>query len=333
MSQRLSKAFLAIAIAIVLALALALWQWLLHRDHFHAVIPGEVYRSAQLSGNEFRAVIDEHGIETIVNLRPVEPTARWYREERAAVARAGAEHVDVGMLQSAPTYDRVLDLYEVLQTAERPVLMHCLSGVDRSGLGAAMALLSDGEASVADAARQVGWRYQAFRPDSIGKPFLAQYREWLQAEGERHSPLAFERWLKSAYVDPTGNIHFLVHAIGGESWLKPLGEYAEGKRFHVYRGDADSLELDGWAYDSKARTPLAGVRVLLDGEPMEQAQYGLPTPWLEDEFGTADYNQVGWAASEPLAEIADGCHDLSFRFLRRNGTAWQSPPAGRICIE
>jgi protein tyrosine phosphatase (PTP) superfamily phosphohydrolase (DUF442 family) len=317
---------------VITAAMAAIATWLSVGDRFRAVIPGQVYRSAQLSGPEFSAAIGDHGLRTIINLRNPNEDAEWYREELAAAAAAGIDHHSVGMLQVAPAYDRVLDLYKLLQTAERPLLVHCRSGIDRSGLASAMALLMERENSLDDVAPQVSWRYGAYREDSAGKVFFQQYQAWLDRQGKTHSPEVFEGWLANDYVDPTGNVHFLVHAIGGKPWLKPFGRYEEGERFEVSRASGDRLELDGWAFDSYRRGALQGVEVFLDGQPLEQVEYNRPTDWLLHEFGNAAYTRVGWSASHPLSDLADGCHDLSFRFVRQDGSDWSSPPAGRICI-
>lgn len=317
----------------LLPLALVLVaSWWARDDRFRVVIPGKVYRSAQLSGQQFSDAIAEHGLKTIVSLRNPDERAKWYREELAAVATAGIAHRSVGMLQAAPTYDRVLDLHELLQTVERPLLMHCRSGVDRSGLAGAMVLLMEGTKTLDEIAPQVSWRYGALRPDSAGKVFFAQYRDWLQRAGEPHSPARFASWLANDYVDPTGNVHFLVHPIAGTPWLKPFGGDGGNRRFAVSRTTGDRLALDGWALDSYRRGPLQDVEVFLGGQRLEWTEYGRPTPWLTEELGNAAFTRVGWAASHPMAELADGCHDLGFRFIRQDGTAWPSPPAGRICI-
>src|SRR5687767_3841035 len=47
----------------------------------HAVIPGRVYRTAQLSADRLRAFIAEKGIRTVVNLRGVCPGMPWYLNE------------------------------------------------------------------------------------------------------------------------------------------------------------------------------------------------------------------------------------------------------------
>ena len=119
--------------------------------------------------------------------------------------------------------------------------------------------------------------------DSAGKVFLGQYRAWLERQGKTHSPQVFAGWLANDYVDPTGNIHFLVHAIGGKPWLKPLGGDAGRERFNIDRQAGGRLELDGWAFDSYRRGALKDVTVFLGGRALEQAEYGLPTEWLLEE--------------------------------------------------
>src|SRR5262245_38007736 len=50
----------------------------------HAVIPGQVYRCAQLTANQLERKIRRHGIRTVVNLRGCNPLVPWYVEEARA---------------------------------------------------------------------------------------------------------------------------------------------------------------------------------------------------------------------------------------------------------
>jgi undecaprenyl-diphosphatase len=325
------KRWLILTLFILIAVPAGLWYS--SHGEVHAIVPGEIFRSAQLSGAQFTKAIEKHGLKTIISLRQPDQQADWYREELAAVSAAGVTHHSLGMLQSSPTYDRVIDLYQLLQSAPRPLLVHCRSGVDRSGLAGVMTMLLNGQGSLEIAARQASWRFAALKPRSAGKVFLAAYRQWLDRQGKAHTPETFGDWLEHDYVDPTGNVHFLVHPVGGKPWLKPLGGNGGQERFHVEREAAERLELDGWALDSYRRAQLADVEVFLGGQPLGETAYGLPTPWLQAQFGTDAYVATGWSASHPMAGVPDGCHELTFRFIRQDGTAWSSPPAGRICID
>lgn len=107
--------------------------------NFHTVVPGELYRSAQPSEALLDFYAKKYGIRTVVNLRGENPDSPWYREEVAATRRLGLDHVDFrmsaaqGMSQAEAT-----QLLTLLDSARKPILIHCMSGADRSGLAAAL---------------------------------------------------------------------------------------------------------------------------------------------------------------------------------------------------
>jgi protein tyrosine/serine phosphatase len=100
----------------------------------HEVVPGQFYRSGQLSGDGFATVIQRYGIKTVINLRG--PSQRqWYRDEVATAERLGVRHVNFKMsalvrLDST----RARALITLLRDAPKPLLVHCEGGADRSGL-------------------------------------------------------------------------------------------------------------------------------------------------------------------------------------------------------
>lgn len=109
--------------------------------NFHEVLPGRLYRSAQLSADNLGQYIDQYKIKTVINLRGGNPDAAWYRAEEAAVIAHGAKEVNFEMSARKPLgMDRTLELLEVLRNAEGPVLIHCRSGADRTGLASVLYL-------------------------------------------------------------------------------------------------------------------------------------------------------------------------------------------------
>lgn len=320
------KKLVVILLAVFVLLSLG---YLAVRDNFHAVIPGEVYRSAQLSTGKLEEVVRENGIRTIINLRPVHDHSNWYPAEVETADALGVNHITIGMLRSSARVDNVLSIYETLETVEEPVLLHCRSGIDRTGLASAMSLLMRGEHTPEEAAEQVNWRYGAVA-DTIGRPFLDQYRDWLAAEDAMHTPEVFESWLYDDYVDPTGNIYFLIHPIRGQQWHRPLGR---GDRFEVRRSESPLLELDGWAIDARRQEVLAGVSLTLGGKRMARAEYGIHFPWLSESFADEKLLDSGWAVRHSLYNVEDGCHDLKLTFTRQDGSSWESPPAAEICVK
>jgi protein tyrosine/serine phosphatase len=107
--------------------------------NFHAIEEGQAYRSAQPRERELRHIIDEYGIKTVINLRGENKGKSWYDMEVAVCQDRDVAHEDIRMSsQSLPSPDELSDLVTTLKTAQRPILMHCQGGADRSGLAAAM---------------------------------------------------------------------------------------------------------------------------------------------------------------------------------------------------
>src|SRR5439155_14271303 len=95
-------------------------------DNLHPVVPGSVYRSAQLSPTALAAVIRQKGLRTVVNLKGGGPEDRWFREERATCDRLGVEHFSVSLRATAlPPPSELQRLLAILDRAQLPLLFHC----------------------------------------------------------------------------------------------------------------------------------------------------------------------------------------------------------------
>ena len=131
--------------------------------NFHAVGDGELYRSAQLSGPEFAEAIRHYKIKSVLNLRGPHPGEAWWEDEVAAARDNGAAHYDVAL--SAKRFvdeqqaEQVLD---IVRAAPKPLLIHCRSGADRTGLVAALYRYAVEHASAADADKQLSLAYGHF---------------------------------------------------------------------------------------------------------------------------------------------------------------------------
>lgn len=108
-------------------------------DNFHEIVPGVAFRSGQLSPSKLRYVIEKYGVRTVVNLRGENPNLDWYCREQQACEDAGVRMVNIPLSsQEPPPREIMLDLFDAFQNTDGPVLMHCQSGADRSGAGAAL---------------------------------------------------------------------------------------------------------------------------------------------------------------------------------------------------
>lgn len=153
-------------IAVVLITVIAAGGWALGLQltgNVHVVDPGRLYRSAQLNGDDLSAVLTRYGIRSVINLRGRNPGEWWYDDELKVSASHGAVHIDVGMgATSEPDAKVISRLMKALRTAPRPILVHCASGADRSGLAAALYERFIEGQSAEIAAGQLTFRYGHF---------------------------------------------------------------------------------------------------------------------------------------------------------------------------
>lgn len=155
--------------------------------------PG-AWRSNQPSPSQLRRLA-RRGLATIINLRGASNLGS-YRLERMECEALGIEMIDARLFsRDPPTPEQVDALFDVFERARKPLLMHCKSGADRAGLGAALYLLWAGE-TPQTAARQLSLRYLHVRQAKTGvlDAFIEDYANAYQATG-----IGFRDWLHTQY--------------------------------------------------------------------------------------------------------------------------------------
>jgi protein tyrosine phosphatase (PTP) superfamily phosphohydrolase (DUF442 family) len=178
-------------------LGLLVWQ-----SNLHTVLPGRVYRSAQLSAAELEQVIRGKGIRTVINLRGKCDLDDWYPGECRVTHDANVAHEDIGFTAGRlPSTSELRYLVRVLDRAEHPVLIHCRQGADRTGLVAALVLLLYTDSSPGEALCHLSLGYGHLR---VGHArymdvFFELYEEWLREQGKQHTRHEFRRWLERGY--------------------------------------------------------------------------------------------------------------------------------------
>jgi protein tyrosine/serine phosphatase len=130
------------------------------QGNFHVITPGEAYRSAQMDRDELEYYIKKYGIRSILNLRGENADKPWYAEELDVSREENVAHYDISLAASRELdSDDVIKLVKIFKTAPRPVLIHCQSGADRSGLVAAMWKVIVDKEPKAKAAKQLSIIY------------------------------------------------------------------------------------------------------------------------------------------------------------------------------
>ncbi|MCI0641999.1 MAG: tyrosine-protein phosphatase [Gemmataceae bacterium] len=167
------------------------------------VAPGHCYRSAQPTPESLESWTRAFGLRTLINLRGENQECDWYRDQVDAVKQLGLTQVDIavsGKYQPQPQMLRLL--VDALDRVAAPILIHCGSGIDRTGLASACYLLLKTDASLDDALGQLHWRHGYFPVGKAARPLsvLLQYRDWLHQEERAHTPEQFRCWVREGYT-------------------------------------------------------------------------------------------------------------------------------------
>jgi len=132
----------------------AYWGAIQYQGNFHTVEEGAFYRSAQLSKDELQSAIREHKIRSVLNLRGAHPGQAWYDEELAVSRALGVAHYDYSLsARRFVTRQQIGEVLDIVRDAPKPLLVHCKSGSDRTGLVSALYRFA-GEGVSADQAGQ-----------------------------------------------------------------------------------------------------------------------------------------------------------------------------------
>jgi len=196
--SRKNSRFWRIAIVTSLTITLLAFIYLNLRNNIHTVIKGQVYRSAQLDVPTLTRLYQRDHIKTIINLRGKNPSFASYKNEIAISKQLGIQHYDVRLWSELlPKINDFHRLIYLLQHAPRPILLHCKSGADRTGLAAAIALELNGVQSLADIEQQYSLIYLVTSPKSVGKQVFHYYTQWLQKHHYKNNKKHFLTWAYS----------------------------------------------------------------------------------------------------------------------------------------
>lgn len=158
--RRLALRLVGCLASVVLVSILSYAGVLAATGNFHTVAPGEVYRAAQPSAAAISDYQRDHGVRTILNLRGENRGSAWYDKEVAASERLGIQHIDFKMsARRGITKEEAWRLIQVMEQAPKPLLIHCESGADRTGLASALYLAAIKRTGEETAEKQLSIRY------------------------------------------------------------------------------------------------------------------------------------------------------------------------------
>lgn len=162
--------------------------------NFDQIAPG-VFRSNHPTRSRFRAYA-EQGIRAILTLRGGETQPHFLLEKKACRDFGLAFYCVPMSARHAPSVAQLTDVFAVLDQIERPFLMHCKSGADRTGLISALYLLEYEKADLDQARRQLSFRYVHLRRTQTG---ILDF--FLEAYAARHleTGIGIRDWIAQDY--------------------------------------------------------------------------------------------------------------------------------------
>jgi len=180
------------------------WAELMLKDHgvlrlaWHNLhqIDTQMWRSNQPTPGRVEQAA-KAGIKTIINLRGPRNDGGW-KLEAEACKKANITLIDfTARSRAAPDKEMLYGARDLFHSTEKPALMHCKSGADRAGLMAALYVLIHCKKPVAEAMKQLSFRYLHVRQAKTGMldSFFEAYAPY-EAQGT-----AFFDWVDNIY-DP-----------------------------------------------------------------------------------------------------------------------------------
>lgn len=162
--------------------------------NFFEVAPG-VYRSNQPTHERF-VKLKRMGIKTILNLRGSGEAAPYLAEEESCRS-LGLTLVNVTLhARSAAPREDIQAVIRAFREIDKPFVMHCKSGADRTGLASAVYLMVIEGRPVSDARRMLGMKFIHFRWTRSG--ILDHILDVYEARNARDE-ISFEDWIATEY--------------------------------------------------------------------------------------------------------------------------------------
>jgi hypothetical protein len=165
------------------------------------VEPEQVFRSAQPKQG-LDMTIQDYRLASILNLRGGAPTDWWYAHEVNTAQRLGVDFYDLPLGSTRrPSRAELLALLDLFERCRYPLLIHCKSGSDRTGLAVALYRLT----KLGQPPEQALGAFSLWRghvplagTERLQEP-IHEYSAWLVSQALNHTPERFHFWVVAEY--------------------------------------------------------------------------------------------------------------------------------------
>ena len=190
---------------------------------FREIVDSKVYCTRQPGPAELEKWITKYNLKTIINLRGYagEETA----EEVAVAEKMNVRHISLTLSgYSLPPSYLLSRLIREIESCEKPVLIHCYSGIDRSGLAAVLAAMAVGGEDYYEA------RKQGFvSPDILRKikqkdvhisDVFIEFEDYCRQNGLEPDWQVLKNWAENVYQQYS-SYYFVSYSLPAKMTLEP----------------------------------------------------------------------------------------------------------------
>lgn len=306
-----------------------------HFDNFHEVVKGRIYRSAQLDSEKLQRYIDTYEFKTIINLLGKSEGECYSDEKEIADANKVELHDFHFSPSKLPGITNLHSLLEALVNAKRPLLIHCQAGADRSGMASAIALSFEENPPLPELKKQFSLKYLVIPlTDSVGPLLFDIYEEWLNSHGEKHDRENLLHWINKLYVDYKQNLEYYIDTVQGKIFEK-IGSTDEAA-VYLERG-LGKISMTGWSFDGRSRLPIEDLYVVIDNENVDKVEYKYHRPDVVEYFNLDQHYyktvKLGWLSEFDSNILSTGCHTISLRIAKDEGTIIDIETEFKLCVE
>ena len=192
-------------------------------NNFHKV-SDDVYRANQPSPSHLKSYKNK-GIKAVLNLRGFSQQSYALFEEDSC-KKLGLKLISIPLSSSsAPSPEKLLEIIGIMEKIPKPFVLHCKSGADRAGLVSALYLNVIKNLSVAEAKKQLSFKYLHL---DFTKTGILDYIFDVFSERLKIGDIDFIDWLKKEYNADILNSSFKSR-IEWKRTAKDLMEFSHAK--------------------------------------------------------------------------------------------------------
>lgn len=328
------KYFKYVVILTIISIFLTLY-YVSYNGNFHEVVKGKIYRSAQLNSNKLQKYINRYKFKTIINLRGTSKE-KWHMREKETAKINNVELYDLRFsANELPKISQIHSLLEILINAERPLLIHCKGGADRSGMASAIALSINQNPPLPELKQQFSWRYFVVPfTRSTGPLLFSDYEEWLKSSGRKHDRDNLLFWIKNVYVDYKGNLEYWIDTV--QEAIFAENDSNEIFVAHIKKG-SKKISIKGWSFDGRTKLPIENLYVVIDNKISDKVEYKYSRPDVVKHFNfDKEYYknvELGWLAEFDSDLLSAGFHTISLRIVKNESDTFDIHTNFEFCFK